>query len=201
MRLSKQIIKLVEDAQSGPLSEQELKKFWKDMQENIFKFSKRLVKEDLGIFYGSTEIEFSPVLVTGDFGRGGNDPDNDAELDKDFYKDPESSLKSVELKSFSPKEIVQMVLNEFTLDHESNEEEDNQAFQYFLKHFKNESVYFYGDALVEGYKPGSHGNSDAGEWEIKYEGTVKIKDFKYNENDEELEVSDYDILKLSVHDK
>jgi hypothetical protein len=159
MKLSKQIMSLVEDGLSG-LSEQELKKFWKDIQENIFKASKEVKKNDLGLFYGSTEALFV-----------------------------DSKITKLELASVSPKEIVQMILNDYTLDRESTEEEDDQAFEYFLKNLKGQTVFFYGE---------SEGSDSQA---ISFEGNAKIKNFKYNAQTDELIVTDHEIVNISIEDK
>lgn len=174
MKLGKQVIQLVEDGLSG-LSASELKKFWKDMQENVFKQHASVKKNDMGLFLDGTHISFGSVQ-----------DDEDGNLDSDFIKHPASHMiGGIDLTAFSPKEICQMVLNDYTLDRESTDEEDDQAFEYFLKTLKGETVYFYGDTEVSGY-------------DVSYEGTAKIKNFKYNPSADELVVTDADIVKLEV---
>lgn len=187
MKVSKQIIQIVEAETPSQLSDNELKKFWKDMQENVFKYSKNVEKNDLGLFYGNSELEFETINTE-------KNADSEYDIDPEFEKKPKNFISQLELKSVSPREIVSIILNDHSLGRESNEFEDEQAFNYFLKNLKGEKVCFYGETTASGvYK-----NEDVTELEIKYTGHVKINNFKYDEKDDELVVTGHDIVDLDV---
>lgn len=185
MKLSKQVITLVEDDQPKALSEIELKKFWKDMQENIFKHSTELVKNDLGLFFGSTDIVFSDSSDNSD--DSGNGIFSETQ-EKEIIKNPKKHLEELNLTSIAPKEVISIVLNDYTLERESTEEEDEQALEYFLKHIKGSTVYFYGETAV-------------GEHELHYEGTVRINNFKYDASNDEFSLTDHELVTLKVNKK
>lgn len=175
MKLSKQVMTLVE-ANEGALTEDHLKKFWKDIKANVFEESRNVIKNDLGLFYDGTEMGFHGLSVEG------------KELPKDFYRNPEKYV-SPKFVSQNPRDIISIILNDYTFDDGSTEGQDEQAFEYFLKHLKGEEVFFYGSEEVK---------ADGLVFDVEYTGKIKVKNFKYEANSETLSVTDFVITELKI---
>lgn len=184
MKLCKQVSKLVEDGLSG-LSDSDLKKFLKDFQENIL-LNKA---QGEGFFTDGVTFEFESISYSGDYEKHYSDP----ELDSDFQKNPKNFVQDISLVCYSPKELVAIILNDYTLDRESTEDEDQQAFEYLLKHLKGQDAYI-DEKGVELSGQNEQGKSFS--TDIDVTAKIKIKNFKYDASKDELHVTDYDIIEL-----
>jgi hypothetical protein len=176
MKLCKQVKNLVEST-SKALSDAELRAFWKDIKEIVLNQSD--ADSDMSLFSDGTNVTFHTLQMD----------DNGDLLDLEDNVSVKSSFKSE-----SPKELCQIILNSYTLESESSEEQDDMAFEHFLKNLKGETVNFFGVAKNSPVE--SNGKKSMPD--IEYEGKLKVKNFRYNPSKEVLEVTDYDILEIEV---